>query len=400
MNIIFLANFPHKLDGGLMGRFINLAMLLHQRGHEVEVIVSDFEHSSKKHREVMDNNYPFKLTYLHEPGYPGNVSPQRLWSHYVWGLNVEKYIKRLEKKPDVIYSSLPTFSAARLVGKWCNKNGVKFVVDVQDLWPEAFKVAIKNPILQQAFLPMEWVANAAYKAADYVIGCSDTYRDRGMCVNKRTKDGLTVFLGNDGEKFDFGKDVFRVVKPSDEFWIAYIGTMGYSYDIKLAIDAVKIVSERGIGKKIKFIAMGDGPLLDEYKLYARNANIYAEFTGPLVYEEMVGQMCSCDAVINCLRPGAAQSITNKVGDYALSGLPVINTQENLEYRKLVEDWHCGINCECGNVREVADAIVKLISDPELCINMGKNARKLGEERFDRRYTYLQILDALEHLCKR
>lgn len=134
MNIVFLANFPNKLDGGLMGRFINLSMLLHERGHEVEVIVSDFEHSSKKHREVMDNKYPFKLTYLHEPGYPGNVSPQRLWSHYVWGINVEKYIKKLEKKPDVIYSSLPTFSAARLVGKWCNKNGVKFVVDVQDLW--------------------------------------------------------------------------------------------------------------------------------------------------------------------------------------------------------------------------------------------------------------------------
>ena len=131
----------------------------------------------------MDNKYPFKLTYLHEPGSPGNVSPQRLWSHYVWGINVEKYIKKLEKKPDVIYSSLPTFSAARLVGKWCNKNGVKFVVDVQDLWPEAFKVAIKNPVLQLAFLPMEWVANAAYKAADYIIGCSDTYRDRGLSVN-------------------------------------------------------------------------------------------------------------------------------------------------------------------------------------------------------------------------
>ena len=76
-------------------------------------------------------------------------------------------------------------------------------------------MAIKNPILQQAFLPMEWVANAAYKAADYVIGCSDTYRDRGLCVNKRTKEGLTVYLGNDGKKFDSVRDAYRVEKPSD-----------------------------------------------------------------------------------------------------------------------------------------------------------------------------------------
>ena len=88
MYIIILANFPSKLDGGIEGRFINLAMLMHQRGHKVEVIVSDFDHGAKKHRKDMGNKYPFKLTYLHETGYPGNVSPKRLWSHYIWGLNV------------------------------------------------------------------------------------------------------------------------------------------------------------------------------------------------------------------------------------------------------------------------------------------------------------------------
>lgn len=397
MNIVFLANFPNKLDGGLMGRFINIAWLLYHRNHNVEVIVSDFEHNSKKHREVLENKYPFKLTYLHEPGYPENVSPQRLWSHYVWGLNVEKYVKRLERKPDVIYSSLPTFSAARLVGRWCNKNAVKFVVDVQDLWPEAFKVAIKNPILQLTFLPMEWVANAAYQAADYIIGCSDTYRDRGLRVNKKTKEGLTVYIGNDGEKFDYAKNNYCTEKPNNEFWIAYIGTMGYSYDLKLAIEAVKIAGECNLPQKLKFIGIGGGPLLEEYKEHAKIAGINAEFTGFLSYEEMVGKMCSCNAVINCLRPGAAQSITNKVGDYALSGLPVINTQENIEYRKLVDKWQCGINCECGNVQEVANAIIRLMNNPDLSLGMGRNSRKLGVECFDRRTSYLKIIKLLENL---
>ena len=114
---------------------------------------------------------------------------------------------------------------------------------------------------------------------------------------------------------------------------------------------------------------------------------------------MVGKMCSCDVVMNCINPGAAQSITNKVGDYALSGLPVINTQENLEYRKLVEECQCGINCECGNAEQVADAIEKLALDSALRAKMGDNAARLGREKFDRRYTYPQIVDALEQLCK-
>lgn len=393
MRIFIVANYTNSETS----RFFELARLFASRGHDVVVITSDFSHSSKSLKNEMPQYGAFKTVYLHEPEYKSNVSIKRLWSHYVWGRNVEKYIQKSAVKPDVVYASLPTYTAGRLVGKWCNKNDVKFIVDVQDLWPEAFKVAVKNSFLQQAFLPMEWIANAAYKTADYVIGVSDTYRDRALKVNKKCKEGLTVFLGNNGEKFDIAKVKYRICKPDDEFWIAYIGTMGYSYDINLAIDAIKRLNASKLPKKIKFVAMGNGPLLNEYRKHAEESNIYFEFTGALPYEIMVGKLCSCDVVINCLRPGAAQSITNKVGDYALSGLPVINTQENPEYRKLVEVIQCGINCECGNAKDVAAAIVKLVESPELRKEMGEAARRLGKDKFDRRYSYARIIEAVEKL---
>lgn len=393
MKIFIVANFTNSETS----RFFELARLFTSRRHDVVVITSDFSHSSKRLKKEKPQYDTFKTVYLHEPGYKSNVSIKRLWSHYVWGRNVEKYIQNSTVKPDVVYASLPTYTAGRLVGKWCNKNDVKYIVDVQDLWPEAFKVAVKNSFLQQAFLPMEWMANAAYKTADYVIGVSDTYRNRALKVNKKCKEGLTVFLGNNGEKFDIAKEKYRICKPDDEFWIAYIGTMGFSYDINLAIDAIKLVKVSKLSKKVKFVAMGNGPLLDEYKKHAEESDIDFEFTGSLPYEIMVGKLCSCDAVINCLRPGAAQSITNKVGDYALSGLPVINTQENPEYRKLVEATQCGINCECENAEDVAAAIVKLAESPELRKEMGEAARQLGKDKFDRRYSYSKIVDAVENL---
>lgn len=400
MNIIFLANFPHKIDMSFMGRFTHLAMLMYEKGHKVEVVCSDFDHATKDFRKELNNPYPFKLTFLHESGYPGNVSPKRLWSHYVWGKNVGKYLNSLPEKLDVIYSALPSFTAAVEAGKYCKKTGCKLIVDVQDLWPEAFKVKFKNPLIQMAFKPMECHVNRAYSAANLVIGCSDTYRDRGLRVNINDKEGLTVYLGNHGNVFDDARDQNNVVKAADEYWIAYIGTMGYSYDLKCAIDAIaKVNSKNVVDKKIRFVAMGGGPLLEEYKSYADEKQILSDYTGALAYPQMVGKLCSCDAVINCLRPGAAQSITNKVGDYALCGLPVINTQENEEYRKLVEEYQCGINCECGNSDEVADAIVRLMTDTVEARMFGANARNLGIERFDRRTTYPLIVNAIEELAK-
>ena len=122
----------------------------------------------------------------------------------------------------------------------------------------------------------------------------------------------------------------------------------------------------------------------------------ANFTGPLPYEEMVGILCSCDATVNCLSPGAAQSITNKVGDYALSGLPVINTQENLEYHKLVEVYYCGINCRCGNAEDVANALLYLIENPQKANEMGRNSRVLANERFNRPVVYTKIVNVIEN----
>lgn len=393
MNIVIIANFPSNLNGGVLGRFTYLAEMLVSQGHNVEVIVSSFEHGPKVQRKEVNNNLRSKIKVLYEPGYKNNISLDRFYSHYVWGKNVGKYLDTLDYAPDIVYCAIPSLTAAVRAAKYCHKNKVKFVVDIQDLWPEAFKMVIKNKLLHIFFKPFDWYINRAYSAADKVIAVSETYVERGLSVNKKSKNGLSVFLGNDGEIFDRGRDTFSVKCPIDEFWVGYIGTLGYSYDIICAIDAIMYAQKELKDKvKIKFVVMGDGPLKDKFEQYAKKMGIYSKFMGRMSYEKMVGLMCSCNIVINPIVIGAAQSITNKVGDYALSGLPVVSTQECAEYRNLVDTYNCGINCECGNAQQVADAIVKLIKDKELRNKMGDNARKLGIEKFDRRNTYQQIID--------
>ena len=109
---------------------------------------------------------------------------------------------------------------------------------------------------------------------------------------------------------------------------------------------------------------------------------------------MVGRLCACDIVVNPIVPKAAQSIINKHGDYAASGIAVVNTQESYEYRKLVEDYNMGFNCECGNAVDMAEKIRILANDGALREEMGRNARRCAEEKFDRKNTYGKIISTI------
>lgn len=398
MKIIIIANFPSFLDGGqAKGRFMYLGEMLCERGHQVELICSDFDHGKKTHREfgsIKHDAYKTKITVLHETGYPNNVSLKRLWSHYVWGENVEKYLNKI-CQPDVIYCAIPSLTASVKAANYCVKRGIRFIIDVQDLWPEAFVLAINNKILKLGLKPLEWYANQIYKRADTVIGVSETYTIRALKVNKKTSVGYNIYLGNDGGLFDEARDSGQKFVKGDELWLCYIGTMGYSYDIPCVLEALNIYNQNGKLPKMKFIAIGGGPLIEQFKQQASKLGINCEFTGPLSYNEMVHKMCACDIVVNPIVKNAAQSITNKVGDYALAGLPVVSTQENPEYRSLVNEYQCGINCRVNDSADVARALIKLAKNEVLRKNMGKNARKLGIERFDRRESYKKLVNILE-----
>ena len=399
MKIVILANFPSLLNGKPNGRFTYLAKMLYEKGHEIEFIVSDFEHGPKKHRKITEGLYPYKVTYLHETGYPDNISLKRLWSHHVWGKNVGKHLKTIGKV-DVVYAAVPSLTAAKAAADFCKKTGAKFIVDVQDLWPEAFCMAIHNKVLQKGFLPMKWYVDKVYGAADVAVAVSDTYVNRIFSVNNHLNSGVSVFLGNDGDVFDKGRKEFKIQRNDNELWLCYVGSLSYSYDIPCVIDALAMVNERGnVKQHIKFVVMGGGTLREKFEAHGKEKGVDCEFLGSKPYSEMVGIMCSCDMVINPIVKGSAASIINKVGDYALSGLPVINTQESPEYRALVDEYQCGINCRCENAEDVADAIEKLALNEELRKTMGTNSARLGRDKFDRRNTYQAIVDAVEDCVK-
>ena len=387
MDILILADFLGPLDGTFNSRFLYLGDML-AKEHEVEIVTSDFDHGAKAYFDYEIEKHDLKITMLHEGAYPTNVCLQRFYRHYVWGRNVRKYLAG-RKKPDVIFCAIPTLKASYEAAKYCEKNGVRFVIDIQDLWPEAFQMVFNVPVLSQIiFAPFNFLANGIYKRADGICGVSDTYCERALKVNKKCKKGTTVFLGTELDTFDqYAAGTPIIPDKEGEVRLAYCGTLGASYDLTCVIDAIEKLGD----PNLHFVVMGDGPKKEEFETRAKEKKINATFTGRLQYEAMCCLLSHCDITINPIMHLAAQSIINKHADYAASGLPVISTQESEEYRKLVEDYDMGFNCENGNIAELADKLGALIKDPQLRKRMGRNARKCASEKFDRKRTYKHLI---------
>lgn len=392
-DIVIIANFCGDLSGKGNNRFLYLAGLL-AKNHSVELITSDFDHFTKQFRQDF-GDFTFHVKLLHESGYPKNICLRRFASHRVWGKSVADYLKT-RKKPDVVYCAVPSLSAPGAAADYCRENGVPFIVDVQDLWPEAFQMVLNVPVVSDvAFAPFRVLADRIYRQADGIAAVSESYCERVLRVNRKCKEADPVFLGTELAAFDANAAANPVTdKPAGELWLGYCGSLTASYDLNLVIDALKLLRERGVTPP-KFIVMGDGARRSEFEQHAEESGVDALFTGMLPYAEMCGRLCACDMAVNPITGRSAASIINKHGDYAAGGLPVVNTQDSAEYRALIEAYGMGINCPNGDAEAMAKALERLVKDETLRREMGANARRCAEEKFDRAHSYQALVRLIE-----
>lgn len=390
MDILIITHFASTFSETDNDRFLYLAKSL-AKDNDIEILTSSFCHEKKTSRNHPEYNWPFKITFLNEFGYKKNICLKRFFSHFFWGLQVKNYLNH-RKIPDVIYCAVPSLTGPYFAAKFCKKKNIRFVIDIQDLWPEAFQMVFNVPLLSSlVFLPFRLLSNRIYKNANDIVAVSDTYLKRASKMNKKKPKTISVFLGTDLMAFDkYSKEPFGINKDNSEIWVGYCGTLGNSYDLSNVIKAISKIEDLNI----RLVVMGDGPLANRFQTEAESFGIKSTFVGRVPYNKMVSLLCGCDIAINPISHGAAQSIINKHADYVASGLPIVSTQESLEFRSLIENYEMGINCGNDNIQEIANAIEKLSKDSLFRKKLGENARKCAEERFDRKRTYQQIVKLL------
>ena len=213
---------------------------------------------------------------------------------------------------------------------------------------------------------------------------------------------MTVYVGNEIKEFDAGVEKYgpEIQKEENEFWVTYAGTIGTSYDIRtLVLTGEELIRRRRLNIKIKIL--GGGPLKEELEQLAKEHHCKnVEFVGYMPYEKMAAYLAKSDIVVNSFVKKAPQSIVTKIGDYLASGHPMINTCMSPEFRKKVETDGFGINIMPEDEEVLADAIEKLYENEEMQEEMGKQARKIAEEQFDRPESYKKIVELIRELTEK
>ncbi|PGT89051.1 glycosyltransferase family 4 protein [Bacillus sp. AFS040349] len=389
--------------GNNRSRFKLICEMLAKEGYKVTVVTSKFRELDRTFRTVKGefNSAPYSIVLLDEFGYYKNISFRRVYSMWSFTRSLKNYLDRTNDDFDLIYACVPGLDSALVAGKYAQKKSIPFVIDVQDVWPEVmYDLILDIPVISKIlFSPLQYMANRVYSLADGIIAVSKTYLEIAKRKNEKSLINKYIYIGTDlnlltGKSETYSTNVFE--KQVDEFWIAYIGSLGHSYDIYTFIEGAKIANDKGIN--VRPIIIGSGPLENEFKAYANKIGSNALFTGWVDQPTMWYYLKSSDAVINAIIKKSPASITNKVGDYLSSGRRMLNGSLNKELLELLNKYNFGLNFEPENPISLSEAIEKIYSmNIQQREQMGRNARKLAENMFDRKKTYTQIIDSIKEL---
>lgn len=405
--ILLINGYIYLPGEGGYKRTLYLFNLMKAKGYQATLLTGDFNHYAKKVRDVEK----FRLEYpdfndieiVHMPSYEKNVSIRRWYSGNVWAKNVYNWLQLNYSRYDMIYAHMPDIPTILKIKTLCQEKGLKLVIDIRDLWPEVFRVLLKKEWLYKLITyPIKKRADKCYAAADELFAVSEEYLQRGLSVNKKSKNPVAVYIGATFDRFYDGIEKYAGLfdKGEDEIWVTYAGTLGSTYDLYTLLDAAAEIKRRGYDK-ILFKILGQGPESDKLKVYALSKQIdNIEFVGFLEYEKMAAYLSKSDMTINSVKRRASQSIINKVADYFAAGIPCLNGSLCKEMQRLIENYNAGLNFEPENMDSLVDAVLYIVENPKVAKEYGQNAQKLASEKFDRSITYNKILEHLDALMEK
>jgi len=307
-----------------------LARALADSGSEVTWWLSNFEHRSKTFRPsgfLKEELLPDALQIYSVPSsaYTNNISLARIKYELMFGRNFAKYANSLTP-PDVIVLADPSLFYSSPVVRYADKVGAKIVLDVLDLWPEQFQVALPGflkSLGRLIFFPLYQRRQRLVNRADGVVGVT---KDHLKAVNATAgTPKLVAYLGLDYAKFvsDSSRDLpieLRQFVPNSDLVVIYAGTLGEAYDIGAVMQAAENVVQAN--NRVKFIFAGDGPYKQWIQSLSEKYPANMLFVGKVPSEDLPAIYNLCHVGICSYSKDSTVTMPVKLYDYLAGGLYV------------------------------------------------------------------------------
>ncbi len=411
---IFQTGEPLHCDGGNPRpmRAMNLANVLVERGHFVEIFSSAFYHQEKRHR-----SNKLESIYLHERltihlipsiGYKRNIGIGRLFDHAQIAVILWRLLRTSNfTKPDLAFVGYPPIEAAWVMIRWLKKNNVLSIIDVKDQWPSIFIDAVPSAlrgVAKLVFAPYFWLGRRAMRDASAITSISEPFlawaldfagrpRQEADAVVPLVPARLLLTNTEMSEASQWWSTVG--VNLENGRYFSFVGSLSQAFDFSALRDAVMRLQL--LHPECQVVICGSGGEDRAVRsLFAGMPNVI--LPGWIDAPKIAALMQSTVATLAPYRNTSdfQLSIPNKVLDSLSFGQPVVTALRG-EVEGLINNAGVGIVCT-----DTADgwlaALCHLLEDNESRREMSIRAIQIYNDRYDAGTVYGAFVGNMEKLA--
>lgn len=284
------------------------------------------------------------------------------------------------KKYDICYA----FTVAQPQIAWpaifCKKyKKIKLIIDWDDLWGGGFGLS-HHWIVDKV---LGWHERWTLQFADSITFVSEFIFDE---IKKTEKKYNQISLINK-HKIINGADtdmIWNISKEEAREKINVVDkstlvSMGNTYTDSLGIIlmAIKILKEREVD--FQLIMIGSAPIPKKFMNLYNEVKENIKYIGSVPHEMIRYYLGAADVLLLPMddSPVEHARFPMRFGDYLLAGRPIASNAVG-EVQKFIKDYGVGIASDPNSEGELAEAIIFLLKNKEIALEMGKKAIDLAE----------------------
>lgn len=380
--------------------------------------VSDFNHTGKTHYDlsgILDAQGGGTLSngvrarFLHGRGYKRNLSVSRLLHNRDVSRDFKRQIKFLPR-PDLIFCCYPTIDLAYASAAYGARYGVPVVLDVRDLWPDAFVDALPFPkaLTRVLITPLQLKARLALRRATSISAISEPILKWALTKAGRARHARDRVLPLSYEPPALSQESRAAAEHfwqkqglrlnGSEFIACCFGMLSNVPEFETVVECLQYIPQ-DLARRLRIVICGHGERLS---WLIESSRRYPQLVVPGYVDGAAIASLMPHAFAGLLpypsRDDLTRSYPNKIGEYLAGHLPVISTLSGAS-ADLLTARDCGIVVRNRDAPAFAEALISLATDESRRIRMKHNAASTFAEIFDARKNYAQMANFLRTLAR-
>ncbi len=276
---------------------------------------------------------------------------------------------------------------------YAKKHKVPHIAYIQDLWPE--NVESVTGIHSKLIIgPINRMVDKIYKRLDMILVTSPSFVNAVVNRKKPVDPKKVKYWPQYAEEFYQPMEKQRIdgIPEDDSFKIAFTGNIGTAQGLDILPQTAKLLKE----ENVRFVIVGDGRYQSEFEKHIDECGVRDKFVMiPRVQTARIPEILSaCDAGFISFNkdPLWEMTIPAKLQSYMACGKAIVASASG-ETKRIIQDAQCGICCEIGDAKSLANGIKTLMNvDAE---SLGRNSRAYFEKKFFKK----QLMDAMDEFIK-